>query len=150
MAEGNAPKPEARPPRAGPMSFLLDTDICSAHLKGAPGVTSRFLQYSGRLHLSVVSLAELYTWALRSQAPPRRSQCLAELLSNLTLLDVDRDVAERFGQVRAELLDRGRPVPGMDLLIGATALVHGLTVVTHNTQDFADIPALTVADWLAE
>ena len=56
------------------MSFLIDTNICSAYLKdtrkGAGTVFSRFMQYTGQLHLSTVTLAELYTWALRSKAPP--------------------------------------------------------------------------------
>jgi tRNA(fMet)-specific endonuclease VapC len=33
-------------------------------------------------------------------------------------------------------------------MIASTALVHGLTLVTHNTQDYAHIPGLTVVDWL--
>ena len=36
----------------------------------------------------------------------------------------------------------------MDLLNGATALVHGLTMVTHNVQDYAHVPGLTIDDWL--
>jgi tRNA(fMet)-specific endonuclease VapC len=36
----------------------------------------------------------------------------------------------------------------MDLLIAATALVHNLTLVTHNIRDFANVPGLTVQDWL--
>jgi tRNA(fMet)-specific endonuclease VapC len=50
--------------------------------------------------------------------------------------------------VQAGLLDSGRPTPVMDLLIAVTALVHGLMLVTHNTQDFAHIPGLTLVDWL--
>jgi len=35
----------------------------------------------------------------------------------------------------------------LDLLIAATALVHDLTLVTHNTQDFMNVPGLGLADW---
>lgn len=45
-------------------------------------------------------------------------------------------------------MDAGKPAPGMDLLIAATALVHNLTLVTHNVPDFANIPDLRVVDWL--
>ena len=130
------------------MSFLLDTDICSAHLKGDRRLGDRFVQFGGRLHVSAVSVGELYSWVLRGKASPGREQGLLDLLSGVTVLDVDHDVARKFGEVRAKLLDQGRPVPGMDLLIAATALAHGLTVVTHNTRDFAIVPGLTVADWL--
>jgi tRNA(fMet)-specific endonuclease VapC len=46
------------------MSFLLDTDICSAHLKTPGLLTGRLLQYMGRLHVSAITMSELYDWAL--------------------------------------------------------------------------------------
>jgi tRNA(fMet)-specific endonuclease VapC len=130
------------------VSFLLDTDTCSAHLKQKGAVTRKFLQYAGRLHVSVITLGELLTWALRAKAPPRRSQGIQTLLNDVTVLTVSEDIARQFGHLRAHLLDAGRPTPEMDLWIAATALVHGLTVVTHNTHDFAHIPGLTIDDWL--
>ncbi len=48
------------------MSFLLDTNICSAQIKGNKQVFNRFIQHGGRLHVSVVTVAELVIWALRA------------------------------------------------------------------------------------
>jgi predicted nucleic acid-binding protein len=108
----------------------------------------RFVQYSGRLHISTITLAELYTWALRAKAPPRRLQGILDLLNDVAVLDATPDVARKFGEVQAALLDKGERAPRMDLLIGATALVHGLTVVTHNQQHFSKLPGLMLDDWL--
>ena len=130
------------------MSFLLDTDTCSAHLRQKGHVSNRFLQYTGGLHISTITLGELFAWAMRAAAPPKRLEGLREMLRDLTVLDVTGAVAERYGQVQAGLLDVGRPAPGMDLMIAATALVHDLTLVTHNTHDFAHVPGLRLADWL--
>jgi len=130
------------------VSFLIDTDTCSAHLKQKGSVTSRFLQYSGRLNVSAITVGELYTWALRANAPPQRLQSLLDLLSDVTVLDVTEVVGRRFGELRAGLFDAGTPAPEMDLLIAATALEHNLTLVTHNVQDFANLPGLTLEDWL--
>lgn len=130
------------------MSFLLDTDTCSAHLKQKGNLTHKFLQYMGRLHVSVITLGELYTWALRAKASPQRLQSLLDLLNDVQVLDVTEQVARKFGEVRAALLDAGTPVPEMDLMIAATALAHNLTVVTHNVQDYANVPGLTIDDWL--
>ena len=130
------------------MSFLLDTDICSAHLKGNRTVQDRFLQNTGRLYVSTVTLAELYAWTNRAGAPRSRNEGVNELLADVKVLDVDLAVATQYGQTQAALLDQGQPVPSMDLLIAATALVHDLTMVTHNTKDFARVPNLTVIDWL--
>lgn len=131
------------------MSFLLDTDICSAYMRGNARVRQRFLQHSGRLHVSAVTVGELYTWALRASAPPDRHEKLQEMLADLTVLPVDADVGRRFGALRAALFDAGRPTPDMDLLVAATAQVHDLTLVTHNVADFACVPGLRVSDWLA-
>ena len=129
------------------MSFLLDTDTCSAQLKSG-ALTHRLVQYSARLHISAITLAELYTWALRAKAPPHRLQGVVDLLNDVIVLELTPDVARRFGEVQASLLDIGQRAPHMDLLIAATALVHGLTVVTHNQQHFQKIPGLSLADWL--
>jgi len=130
------------------VSFLVDTDTCSAHLKQGGPVSSRFQQYLGRLHVSAVTVAELYTWVLRAAAPAHRLQRLLDLWNDVDILDVDHDVARKFGELRAAALDSGQPIPQLDLLIAATALVHGLTVVTHIAQDYTNIPGLTVIDWL--
>jgi tRNA(fMet)-specific endonuclease VapC len=130
------------------MSFVVDTDCCSAHLKGNARVTNRFLQYTGGLYISVVTLGEPYTWTSRAKASPKRLQGLNDLLNDVVVLDVTPDVARKFGEIRATLLDRGMGTPDMDLLIAATALTHGFTLVTHNVSDFANVPNLNVVDWL--
>ena len=132
------------------MSYLLDTDIVSAHLKTNRRVTDRVLQYLGRVHVSVMTVGELSTWARRKQVSRRRAVDLDVFLHDATILPVTEIIARRFGELRAELLDHGRPTPIMDLWIAATALVHNLTLVTHNTPDFVHIPGLSLADWTVE
>jgi len=95
----------------------------------------------------VVTLGEQFTWALRAQASPKRVQGLQGFLNDVTIVDVTPDVARVFGEVRAGLLDKGLPTPDMDLLIAATALVQGFTLVTHNLADFANVPKLNIVDW---
>lgn len=131
------------------MSYLVDTDTCSAYLSGDPRIWQKFIQYGGRLHVSAITAAELFAWVLRANAAPARRQGVLDLLTGVTFLDVDRDVSRKFGEIRACQLDQGRFTPVLDLLIASTALVHGLAVVTHNVKDFADVPGLTVEDWLA-
>ena len=130
------------------MSFLLDTDICSAHLKQRPALTHRILQHAGRLYISTITLGELSTWTRRANAPAGRLQSLRDFLLGVNVLSVDEQVAEKFGEVRAALFDVGKPAPDLDLLIAATALTHRLILVTHNGVDYANIPGLVLQDWL--
>lgn len=65
------------------MSFLIDTDICSAYLKGNPGVFARFMQYIGQLWVSAITVGELYTWALKKNAPAKRLDSLKDFLDGV-------------------------------------------------------------------
>jgi tRNA(fMet)-specific endonuclease VapC len=132
------------------MSFVVDTDICSAHLKGNGQIYNRFAQYRGGIYISILTLGELYTWASRNPAQSeRRVAGIADMLSDVQVLPVDQQVAIRFGVTRADLLGRGIVVDVIDLFIAATALELNYTVVTHNVKHFRDVPGLRIEGWLA-
>ena len=57
-------------------------------------------------------------------------------------------VESRMHMLGAQLLQAGISVSRLDLLIASVALVHDLTLVTHNTADFQNIPNLRLEDWL--
>jgi tRNA(fMet)-specific endonuclease VapC len=131
------------------VSFLLDTNILSAHLRRPAGLAHRFFQHAGRLYTSGVSLAELFDWVNGRRDPgPLRASIQRLLANEVSLIPFDADCAEEFGRVRAGLRPRGITVDNMDLLIGATALVYDLTVVTNNIAHFQHIPGLRLEDWL--
>ena len=131
------------------MSYLLDTNICSEHLKRPSGLVHRFIQHSGRLHISTVVLGELYAWAYRRPDPRRLMRAIqTELLADVVVLPYDAACAEEFGKTRGTLLQQGIEVDPVDLMIASTALVHDFTLVTHNTADFQHIPGLRLEDWL--
>jgi tRNA(fMet)-specific endonuclease VapC len=131
------------------MNFLLDTDTCSAHLKLPAGLMHRFVQHTGGLCISTIVLAELYTWAYSRKNSARTVQRIEnDLLPDVVVLDFDSVCAQRFGTVRGQLLQVGLSVSRFDMLIASVALVHDLTLVTHNTADFQNIPGLRLDDWL--
>jgi len=129
------------------VSFLLDTDICSTALTNERVLFHRFIQYSGRLYTSRIVLAELYDWAYHRDTD-NRLNAIDKLLREVQVLEFDQDCAFQCGRVRHEMRTQGLAVPDMDVLIGSTALVHNLTMVTHNTKDFQQIPGLSVQGWL--
>ncbi len=100
------------------MSYLLDTDILSAHLRRPAGLTHRFVQHSGRLFTSGVCLGELYVWAYRLQNPTKRLDATQQLLHyEVSVIDFDIYCAEQFGQSRAKLRRQGIEVSTVDLMI---------------------------------
>ncbi len=130
------------------MSFLLDTDTCSAHLKRPAVLAHRFIQHLGRLSFPTIVLAELHDWAHLSPDPSPRLRQIGDLLTEVEAIDFDRPCAEEFGRLRSLLRRQGVVVAPLDLMIGSVAIAHNLTVVTHNTAHFARIPGLGLEDWL--
>jgi|SRR6056297_339792 len=130
------------------MNFLVDTNICSAYLKGDRGVWSKFMQYSGGLAISVITAGELWTWVSRNATSERSKKAVSEFIDLMDVVEIDLHVALKFGSLRGEFLDVGRSLPDMDALIASTALQHDLTLVTHNVSDFEAIPDLRIEDWL--
>jgi tRNA(fMet)-specific endonuclease VapC len=131
------------------MTHLLDTNICSAHMRRPGGLAHRFFQHAGGLAIPTIVLAELYAGAYRRPNPARLLALIADLAQEVTILDFDEHCSEEFGKVKGGLGQKGISVPDMDLLIASVALVHDLTLVTHNTADFQQIPNLRLEDWLA-
>jgi tRNA(fMet)-specific endonuclease VapC len=130
------------------MNFLLDTDTCSAHMRRPAQLAHRFVQHIGQLAISSVTLAELYAGAYKHSQVNRLLVMIADLLTEVQVLDFDAACAQTFGQVRGSLPQQGLSVTTTDLMIGSTALVHNLTLVTHNTADHQNIPGLQLDDWL--
>ncbi len=121
--------------------FLLDTAIVSELRKRQPDVGVLgwvSAQQEDQLHLSVVTLGEIERGIQkRRKGDPVFSDALTVWLESLTRLYADRilpvtpSVARRWGRLSAQLGHESA-----DLLIAATALTYGLTVVTRNTAHF--------------
>src|SRR5208283_6178000 len=97
--------------------------------------------------ISTVVLAELYSGAYKHPNPSRLLALIADLLQEVAVLDFDSGCAEQFGKVQGGLLRQGIMVPETDLMIASVALIYDLTLVTHNTADFQNIPGLRLDDW---
>ena len=68
----------------------------------------------------------------------------------MTVLPYDLAVARAYGEIQAGLLASGRGLEDADLQIGATALCHGLELVTGNLRHFSRIPGLRFVSVLAD
>jgi len=130
------------------MNFLLDTDICSAHMRRPAKLAHRFVQYTSQLAISSITLAELFAGAYKHLQSLRLLNLIRDLRQEVQVVDFDAACAEKFGQVRGTLMQQGVSVSTTDLMIASAALVYNLTLVTHNTADFQAIPGLRLDDWL--
>ena len=136
------------------MPFLFDTDAVSELLRPKP--IAEYVDWVRTVpredqYMSAVSVGELYHGAYRSQARERHLKNIEQrVLPAVTILPYDLPVARIFGQVRAELERSGARLDDADLQIAATALHHGIELVTGNVRHFARIPDLRLSRRLAD
>ena len=133
-----------------PASYLLDSNVIIAALKGEPrALLNRLAQLAPeRLHISAIVLAELTTGAEKSAQPARARAALAELSAVMAPLPFDADAADAYGRIRCSLERKGRSIGPMDLLIAAQALSRDLVLVTDNVREFKRVPGLSCENWM--
>lgn len=131
------------------MSYLLDTNACIEILRGRNQTLRAHLAATRFDDLALCSVvwAELHYGARLAQDPQRELARLRSAFRNWPRLPFDDQAAEYYGEIRAHLKRAGQMIGANDLLIGAVALAHGRTLITHNTDEFGRVPGLTIADW---
>jgi predicted nucleic acid-binding protein len=135
------------------VSYLIDTNVLSELRRKLPhpGVSVWFAQRpASSLYMSVLTLGELRKGIDGLNDEDRKLALSDWLHTELSMfflgrvLSIDEQVADRWGQLVAAA---GRPLPAIDSLLAATALVHGLTVVTRNAKDFEGLGLAVINPW---
>jgi tRNA(fMet)-specific endonuclease VapC len=131
------------------LRYMLDTDICSYVMKRSHDALLRRLQKVpvSEVCVSVVTKSELLYGV---EVSPRRQQDEAALnafLNYVEVLDFPDNASSHYAQIRAQLKKSGKMIGANDLFIAAHARSLGLTLVTHNTQEFRRVHRLAIEDW---
>jgi len=146
--------------------YLLDTNHCSHLIMGHQGIARRLAGLSDTLVATcTIVRGELVFWAEKSEQQVANLQRVHEFLDDIEILPVDDEAADRYGELKAAILDQFGPKEKAkrrktktehlgfaenDLWIAAIARSRGLTVVSADS-DFDRIVVvghLTVESWL--
>jgi predicted nucleic acid-binding protein len=136
------------------VAYLFDTDAISEVLRRRP--RSSYVRWLGGIEraeqfTSAVCVGELYRGAFRSRERDRHLEAIeSRVLPALTVLPYDDGVARVYGEIAAAVEGAGRRLADADLQIAATALHHGLALVTGNIRHFERIPGLDLHRALAD
>lgn len=131
------------------MIYFLDTNICIYALKGTyPKIQSHIESHTpSEISIPSIVLAELYYGAAKSTAREKVIQRLQEFIAPLHIVAFNSRSAMAYGTIRAELESMGRVIGPNDLVVAATTLGNGGTLVTHNVKEFSAVPGLRIEDW---
>ena len=137
------------------MKYLLDTCLLSELVKTSPepAVLSWMAgRKESELFVSTITIAELHRGVAKLPASRRRSS-LSVWLEQLEagfderVLPFTSDTAHVWAGMCAQAESEGKPLAAFDSLIAATALTHGLCLVTRNVRDFAQAPVEVLNPW---
>lgn len=120
--------------------ILLDTSAYSALLRGNVEVREA-LQGAGEVAVTPVVIGELLAGFTGGRFGDRNRSLLREFLatSRVRILDVDAETSERYAAVWFHQREQGTPIPTNDLWIAASAMQHGLAILTTD-RHFLKVP----------
>lgn len=130
------------------MRVLLDTSAYSAFMLGHPECKLA-LQQADQIYFTPVVLGELLAGFIRGKWRRKNERELRTFLSSprVQVIDVDADTAERYAVILSGLWKAGTPIPTNDIWIAASAMQHGLRLLTRDAH-FRQVPQVLV-DYIA-
>jgi tRNA(fMet)-specific endonuclease VapC len=136
------------------LTYLLDTNIISEPLRPMPNPTilAYIERHQDEIAIAAIVWHELWFGCARLPASARRTAIEIYLTQVVGLavpiLAYDQRAAEWHARERTRLVDIGKTPPFVDGQIAATAMVHDLTLITLNRDDFIAFQGLRIDDWL--
>ena len=132
--------------------YLFDTDTLSNIVKRRPSkqLLNRLQGLPmGLQYTTSINIGEIYYGACRTR---QRDQIIkafeAHVFTNVTILPFDKKSGVVFGRLKAALEKQGIGCSEPDLRIAAIAIQHDLILITGNAKRFADIPGLSIENWI--
>lgn len=127
--------------------YLLDTCICISMFRNE-GKVRETLKKVGveNCYISEITIAELYFGLAKAADKRRKLEDIREVQRLFRIIPAFSSFKE-YGEIRQSLEHAGLRVDQFDLLIGATAMHHKLTLVTSNLKHFERMEGLVIENW---
>ncbi|MBU3934586.1 type II toxin-antitoxin system VapC family toxin [Patescibacteria group bacterium] len=126
-------------------AYFIETSCIIAYVNGNQKVIAKVDSLEGELTSSFICLAELYEGIYRVKESEQAEKVILDFFKGLSeIYGVDEEIAKNFGEIRAELKNKGKIIEDFDILLAATCIVNNLTLVTGNPKHFKRIPNLKV------
>jgi tRNA(fMet)-specific endonuclease VapC len=132
------------------MAHLVDSDIMIYRLNNDPPILALLTNLVPQgISMTVISYMEVLDGLQRVARPRAAETRFNRIFQDVPILPFDVASARRCAILRDTLTQQGKRVRprALDLITASIAMEHGLTLVTRNTADYADIPGLMLYEW---
>jgi predicted nucleic acid-binding protein len=130
--------------------IMMDTSAYGAFLRGSPGVKEA-VQRADEIVVNPVVLGELKAGFVMGKNEKRNRAILKDFLSSprVAIVEIDEETSERYAVIVQSLRMKGTPIPTNDLWIAASAMQHGLKVLSTD-KHYLKVPQIIAEYFEAE
>lgn len=127
------------------MKYLLDTNIIVDHLRKKIKLSENIAKEN--LAVSIITYAELIYGAYKSSAQKKNLEIIESFFKDFSIeiVNLNHDVVQRFGKLKAFLDNKGEKLEDFDILIASTAVSYSYSFITRNLKHYRRIPRLKLA-----
>ena len=127
--------------------YLLDTCVCISMFRNEGQVRETLRRVGTKnCFISEITIAELYFGLAKAEDKKRKLEDIRQVQRLFRVIPAYSSYKE-YGEIRLSLEHCGQRVDQFDLLIGATAMHHNLTLVTSNLKHFERMQGLIIENW---
>ena len=129
--------------------LILDTDILSLLMRKNSSVLAKaadYLAQHGNFTISIITRYEILR-GLKAKGAEQQASRFEDFCAKNRVLPITDAVVLRAADIYAELYKRGELIGDADILIAASALEYGFSIVTNNQEHFKRIKTLEVLNW---
>jgi len=130
---------------------LLDTNIISAFMKGNSAAMDSVSQYVKRhkhISLSIITYYELLR-GLKAIGSDKKIAAFQAFMAQCEIIPLTQPTIETAAEIYAALKNQGMLIEDADILIAATAINNGMSLVTDNIEHFRRVHGIKIHNWLA-
>lgn len=124
---------------------MLDTNIIAAWFNGEISIANK-IDKAKEVHIPVIVVGELYYGAAFSIQVEKNIKNIQNLTNRYDVLHLDIETTKCYGDIKAALRKRGKPIPENDIWIAAIAQRYQLTLVTRD-KHFKEIETISLKSW---
>ena len=125
--------------------FLIDTNALIKLLARDPSLRWH-MGHDFRCFLSFISVGELYAGAHQSTRRAFNATEVRRICAEIPVVELDFEIADHYGRIQADLRRKGQPIPQNDIWIAATAVRHGMKLITLD-RHFTVVDGLPTEIW---
>lgn len=127
--------------------YLLDTNICIYFIKGLYRLDERIETVGAEnCFISEITVAELKYGVANSKTPDLMRPVVEAFIPKFVVIPI-YDALDIFATEKSRLRRHGLLVDDFDILIGATAIVHKMKMVSNNTKHLGRLEGIDLEDW---